>query len=173
MPPVGGAFLAQATRGNYKNSRSHFNIQAWLDLTLCYLDRRVASSLRQPLCPRDTWRLVTAGTASTLLMGQPDAKAPAQTVSRGSQSKFTGRLPPGACEGGLQTDRSPPAPGWPQPGPRLVSGGLVPQLAAGIGDPLVLSEVAQSSTEAADLFHVGLRHPPLLTIGQTHALQPA
>lgn len=118
MPPVGGAFLAQATRGNYKNSRSHFNIQAWLDLTLCYLDRRVASSLRQPLCPRDTWRLVTAGTASTLLMGQPDAKAPAQTVSRGSQSKFTGRLPP-RCLRRRPSDRQKPtstrvAPAGPQ-----------------------------------------------------------
>lgn len=105
--------------------------------------------------------------------GAACAEAPAQTVSRGSPSKFTGLLPPGACEGGLQTDRSPPAPAWPQPGPSRASGPLVLQLAAGVRDPLVLSEVPQSSAEAADLLHMGLRHPPLLTIGQTHTLQPA
>lgn len=166
--------MAQATRGNYKNSRSHFNIQACLDLTLCYLEGRVASSLSEA-APLPSGHLETGDSRNS--QHSPDgaarAKALAQTVSRGSLSKFTGRSPPSACEGGLQTDRSPPAPEWPQPGPSRVSGRLVPQLAAGIGDPLVLSEVAPSSTEAADLFHMGLRHPPLLAIGQTHALQPA
>ena len=61
----------------------------------------------------------------------------------------------------------------PSRAPAEASGRRVPQLAAGIGDPLVLSEVAQSGAEAADLLHVGLRHPPFLTVGQAYALQPA
>lgn len=51
-------------------------------------------------------------------------------------------------------------------------GGL-PQFAGRTCDPLILSEVSKASAEAADLFHIGLGHPPLLTICQADPLQPA
>lgn len=53
------------------------------------------------------------------------------------------------------------------------SGGGLPQFAGRTCDPFILSEVSKAGTEAADLFHIGLGHPPLLTICQADPLQPA
>lgn len=49
----------------------------------------------------------------------------------------------------------------------------LPQFAGGTGDPLILPEVSEASTEAADLFHIGTGHPSLLAICQADPLQPA
>lgn len=150
--PVGGVFLAQATRGNYENSWSYFNVPACLDLTLggeSYRLTHSPSALRAPSDSRNS------------------------QCTPGGQGVFTDLLPPSACrEGPRHTEahqhRSRPSP----VGPQGASGRWVSQLVASVGDPLVLSEVAQSSAEAADFLHMGLRHPPPLTVSQAHALQP-
>ena len=61
----------------------------------------------------------------------------------------------------------------PGAGHDVPSHGGPPHFAGGACDPLTLPEVSKAGTEAADLFHVGLGHPPLLTICQADPLQPA
>lgn len=51
-----------------------------------------------------------------------------------------------------------------------LSHGVLPLLAGGARETLMLPEVSQASVEAADLFHVGLGHPPLLAICQADPL---
>lgn len=82
----------------------------------------------------------------------------------------------GAC--GMETLQAPPDPSRSRPGSRgpghgCPSHGGLPQFAGSTRDALILPEVSEAGAEAADLFHVGLGHPPFLTIRQADPLQPA
>lgn len=85
---------------------------------------------------------------------------------------------PAAEAWGTETLQVPPGPiperarSW-GPGHGCPSRRGLPQFAGGTRDPLILPEVSEAGAEAADLFHVGLGHPPLLAVCQADALQPA